>query len=240
MEEYMIISLTISAFKMASEIFVVPVSILLLLSLFISGCSSKEGEVRDKFQEACPQPGWWDDVSIIDVNINSYDDLLTYWQNKERTNNQFFKAAYQAIVDHPLNDDIVVNAINLMPYGDRGYPYIEQMLEFAANNYFDYDRPLAQYGGKVGDAIAGIIEELVGIYNGKNKYQESIELINRLIEKRESEINDHILELLSLKLAEAYFETGNKEKAIEILNKAIDKYDGSWEKKLREQLEKYK
>ena len=237
----MINSLTISALEKASKMFVVPVSILFLLfSLFISGCSSKEGDVRDKFQAACPQPDWWDDVSIEDVNINSYDDILTYWQNKERTNNQFFKAAYQSILDHPLNDDIVVNAINLMPYGDRGYPYIEQMLEFVVNNYFDYDRPLAQYGGKSGDALGGIVEELVGIYNGKNKYQESIELINRLIEKRENEVNDHLLELLSLKLAEAYYETSNKEKAIETLNKAIDKYDGSWGKKLREQLEKYK
>ncbi len=114
------------------------------------------------------------------------------------------------------------------------------MLEFAVNNYFDYDRPLAQYGGKTGDAIGGIVEDLTGIYNGQNKYQESIELINRVIEKRENEINDHLLELLSLKLAEAYYETGNKEEAIGTLSKAIKKYNGSWEKKLSEQLDKYK
>jgi tetratricopeptide (TPR) repeat protein len=232
--------LLVSVLRKSPKIFIVPVSILFLfLFFFISGCSSKEGEVRDKFQEACPQPDWWDDVSIKDVNINSYDDLLTYWQNKERTNNQFFKAAYQAILDHPLNDDLVVNAINLMPYGDRGYPNTEQMLEFAVNNYFDYDRPLAQYGGKSGDAIGGIVEDLAGIYNGESKYSETIELITRLLDKRENELNDHMLELLSLELAEAYFKTGNKEEAILTLNKAIEKYDGSWEKRLKEQMEKY-
>ncbi len=88
---------------------------ILAFAFVISGCSSKEDEASDKFQAASPQPDWWDDVSTEGVTINTYDDLLTYWQNKERTNNQFFKAAYQAILDHPLNDDIVVNAINLMP-----------------------------------------------------------------------------------------------------------------------------
>lgn len=213
---------------------------ILAFAFVISGCSSKEDEASDKFQAVSPQPDWWDDVSIEGVTINTYDDLLTYWQNKERTNNQFFKAAYQAILDHPLNDDIVVNAINLMPYGDRGYPYIAQMLEFAVNNYFDYDRPLAQYGGKSGDAIGGIVEDLTGIYNGQNKYRESIELINKLIDKRENEINDNMLELLSLKLAEAYYKSGNKKEAVGTLNKAIKEYSGSWEKRLSEQLDKYK
>lgn len=213
--------------------------LILVFTIIISGCSSEEDKVRDNFKTACPQPGWWNDVSIEGVTIRSFDDLLTYWQNNGRTKNQFFKAAYQAVLDHPLNNNIVVNAINLMPYGDRGYPYIMQMLEFAVNNYFDYDRPLAHYGGKPGDAIAGIVEKLAGVYNGKNKYQESIELIKRLFDKRENEINDHTLELLSLKLAEAYYKSGNKDNAIETLNKAITKYNGSWEKRLIEQRDKY-
>jgi len=211
----------------------------IIFSLLISGCSSKEDEAREKFQSAAPEPGWWDDVSTEGVTINSFDDLLTYWQNKDRTANQFFKAAYQAILDHPLNEDIVVNAVSLLPYGDRGYEHTTEMLEFAVNNYFDYKRPLTNYGGKAGDTIGGIVEKLVKLYNSQNRYSDSIKLINKLISKRESEINDHMLELLSSSLAEAYYNSGNKTKAVGTLNYAIEKYNGSWEQKLRDQLQKY-
>jgi len=218
------------------------ITLLLLLitfTLFFPACSSKENDVRGKFKAACPQPEWWDDVSIEGVTINSFDDLLTYWQNNERTNNQFFKAAYQAILDHPLNDNIVVNAINLMPYADRGYPHTTKMLEFAVDNYFDYERPLANYGGKSGDAIGGIVENLSGIYNGEGNYSKSIDLIKRLLEKRESEINDNMLELISLNLADAYYKSGEKTLAIETLQGAVEKYNGNWEKRLKERLQKY-
>jgi len=218
------------------------ITLLLLLitfTLFFPACSSKENDVRGKFKAACPQPEWWDDVSIEGVTINSFDDMLTYWQNNERINNQFFKAAYQAILDHPLNDNIVVNAINLMPYADRGYRYTIKMLEFAVDNYFDYERPLANYGGKSGDAIGGIVENLSGIYNGEGNYSKSIDLIKRLLEKRESEINDNMLELISLNLADAYYKSGEKTLAIETLQGAVEKYNGNWEKRLKEQLQKY-
>ncbi len=207
---------------------------LVLIVLFSGGCSSESD-----FESACPKPGWWDDVSIDGVTINSYDDLMTYWQNKERTNNQFFKAAYQAILDHPDNTNIVVNSINLMPYTDKGYPYTKEMLEYAVNNYFDYKTPLANYGGKTGDTIAGIVEKLAGIYNGEGSYGKTIELINRLFKEREKEINDHMLELISLKLAAAYYESGKKDEAINTLENAIAKYNGSWEERLKEQLNNY-
>lgn len=219
------------------------ITLLLLLftvTLFFPACSSKEDEVREKFQAACPQPEWWDNVSIEGVTINSFDDLLNYWQNNERTNNQFFKAAYQAILDHPLNDNIVVNAINLMPYADRGYLHTTEMLEFAVDNFFDYERPLSNYGGKSGDVIAGIVENLSGIYNRQGNYSKSIDLVKRLLEKRESKINDNMLELISLNLATAYYKSGEKTLAVETLQNAVQKYNGSWEKRLKDRLQNMK
>lgn len=164
-------------------------------------------------------------------------------KNTKETGYQQLKnkfAAYQAILDHRFNDDLVLNAVNLLPYGYRRYKHTTEMLGFAINDCFDYKRPLTNYGGKAGDTIGGIVEKLVKLHNSQNRYSDSIKLINKFISKRENEINDHLLELLSSSLAEAYYNPGNKTKAAETLNYAIEKYNGNRKQKLRNQFQKYK
>jgi tetratricopeptide (TPR) repeat protein len=205
----------------------------------LGGCQlierDKGREYRQAFRAAAPRPDWWDRVST-DVEIKTYDDLLTYWRDKERTNNQFFKAAYQAILDYPLDQDLVVNAIYLMPNGDRAYPHVVTMLEFAIERHFDYDRPLNNYQGKPGDTIAGITRRLSRAYNNIGDYESTIELVERLLREREDEINDQLLELLTLDYSEALYEQGRTEEAVATLETAIQKYDGDWENRLEEKL----
>jgi tetratricopeptide (TPR) repeat protein len=201
---------------------------------------NKTQEYRKSFQEAAPQPEWWDRVSTDNVNIRSYDDLLSYWQDRERSDNQFFKAAYQAILYHPLDDDLVVNAVNLLPNGDSAYPHTTTMLEFVLERHFYYQRPLSNYLGKSGDTIAGIARKLVVTYNNIGDYASTIELVGRLLDEREFEINDQLLELLSIEYAEALYEYGQPDEAVAVLETAIDKYNGDWEKRLGEKLSRYR
>jgi len=201
---------------------------------------NKTQEYRQSFQEAAPQPEWWDRVSTDDVKIRSYDDLLSYWQDRERSDIQFFKAAYQAILYHPLDDDLVVNAVNLLPHGDSAYPYTTTMLEFVLERHFYYQRPLSKYLGKSGDTIAGIARKLAVTYNNIGDYASTIELVERLLDEREFEVNDQLLELLSLDYAEALYEYGQADEAVAVLETAIDKYDGDWEKRLGEKLSLYR
>jgi len=217
---------------------------ILLAVLHVGGCQisdwKKARAVRKSFQEAAPRPDWWARISTDGVEIKTYDELLTYWQNDERTKNQFFKAAYQAILDYPLDDDIVVNAINLLPNGDSAYPHTVSMQEFAVDRYFDYDRPLGNYLGKSGDAIAGIVRDLARVYNSVGDYPATIELVERLVDERGREINDQLLELMTLQYAEALYEYGQTDEAVAVLETAIADYDGDWEKRLTEQLTRYR
>ncbi|GIX49283.1 MAG: hypothetical protein KatS3mg131_3494 [Candidatus Tectimicrobiota bacterium] len=195
--------------------------------------------IREAFLRCCPRPAWWQHESIRGVAINSYDDLLAYWQNKSRSKRQFFKAAYQAILDHPQDTDLVVTAIKLMPYGDSSYPHLRQLLEFAVAHYFHYRQPLANYGGMAGDTIAGIVEDLARIYLGQGEPERAVALIERLLKERGKEINDHMLELLALVHAQALSRAGRQAEAIAVLQHAIDAYHGDWEKQLRESLARY-
>jgi len=194
---------------------------------------------RDAFAQAAPQPEWWDRVHT-GARIHNFEDLLAYWQASDRSKNQFFKATYTAILEHSDDDDIVVNGISLLPHGDPAYPHTTTMLEFAMRYYSDYERPLEHYGGKRGDAIGGIAEKLAVRYNDDQQYSKSVRLIERVLLEREYQINDHMLELLAREYAEALYYSGHRERAVAVLYAAIEKYDGSWEESLSDQLAQYR
>ena len=67
----------------------------------------------------------------------------------------------------------------------------------------------------------------------------TIGLIERLLNERESEVNDHILELLHLEYAEALHGLNRTDEAVRTLETAVEKYDGSWEKRLNESIAHY-
>ena len=191
-------------------------------------------EARQQFVSRCPKPQWWDRVSVSDVNIKTYDDLLNYWQNKNRSKSQFFKAAYKAILDYPLDDDIVVNAINLMHY-TYSYQNRIELQEYAIGKNFVYRNPY----GKPANTIASIVRNLGQLYNDASRFNKSVNLIERLLKEREAEINDHSLELIHLTYAEALQGQSRTTEAINILKKAVKKYNGSWEKRLDEAIARY-
>ena len=194
-------------------------------------------KLRAEFQQQCPRPRWWDRVQV--PKVRTYSELLAYWQRKDRSPEQFFKAAYQAIVDYPLDTDLVVLAVNLMPSGNPTYFQLDALGEFALNRYFWYQTPLANYLGKPGDTVAGIVEDLARIYNGRQQYDHTITLIDRLLAERERDINDQMLELLSMQLADALHKSGRVEEARAVLRRAIDTYHGDWEARLTTQLASY-
>lgn len=214
-----------------------------LAAVFAIACDvvdwNKTEEYRKAFQNAAPRPEWWDQVSTEGVKIRSYDDLLAYWQNGERSKRQFFKAAYQAILRCPLDEDLVVNAVNLLPQGDAAYPYTLTMLEFTMARHFYYQRPVSGYLGKPGDTIGGIAQKLAKTYNNLGDYASTIELVERLLDEREFEINDQLLEMISLEYAEALFDYGRRDDAVAALETAIEKYNGDWENRLGERLSSY-
>lgn len=195
--------------------------------------SSTEAEAfRQDFSARFPTPEWWDQVEAP-----TFDDpslFLSYWQCKERSPQQFFKSAYQTILAHPQNDNLVVLAINLMPYGDSTYPQLTELLEFASQQYFYHQDQRADVQGKTGDQIGGVIEKLAQQYNKNNQYSKSISLLERFLHERAQEVNDHIGQQLSYELAYALWKSAQPEKALQRLDKGLALPEGSWQKKLSE------
>lgn len=197
--------------------------------------TSPEAEMaRRAFESRCPRPDWWGRIDVSDVRIDTYDDLLSYWQNQKRTKSEFFKAAYQAILDYPLDADIVATAVKLMNY-TAGYRNRIKLQEYGLEKHFYYNNPY----GQAGDNTAGIVENLAKHYNNSSQYDRTVSLIERLLSERGHEINDHLLELIHLKYAEALHGQDRTDKALSVLQDAIQRYNGSWEKQLQGDASKY-
>jgi tetratricopeptide (TPR) repeat protein len=115
------------------------------------------------------------------------------------------------------------------------YPHRIELQEDAIEKYFSDNSPY----GKPGDTIAGIVENLGQLYNSAGQYDKSVNLIERLLKERETEINDHLLELTHLKYAKALHGQNRTVDAVNVLKKAVKKYNGSWEKRLNEAIGRY-
>ena len=121
----------ISEFFMASTKLYFPIIILLISSL-LAYCfwDTLHEKVRiEYFSYNSPKPSNWNSVDISNVEIESYDDLSAYWSSKDRTGDQFFKAAYQSILDNILDDDMVFLSVGLMEGQNKNYEYDIELLD---------------------------------------------------------------------------------------------------------------
>ena len=226
------------------HIFKLSVTSLLSIWLVLSGGIAVVAQTPDPrattriidFPDCCPRPAWWDDVEI-DVQINSMETFLAVWQNRALTDKQRAKALFRAIEDFARrNDDITAAAVNYYYWVDRKYDHILKLYEFGVGRYLDYDRPLQNYTGKTGDMSAGMVNNLAKLYLRNGEPERALPWLRFILNERNAEVNDHLLETAAAHLGDALARLGREPEAVEVLLAARRDYDGDWEKRLDEQL----
>ncbi|HUS52825.1 MAG TPA: hypothetical protein VMY41_02330 [Thermohalobaculum sp.] len=190
------------------------------------------------FPDCCPRPAWWDDVEV-EVRIDSMEVFLSVWQDKALTDQQKAKALFQAIEDFlRSNDDITAAAVNYFYWVGRDYDRIRKLYEFGVGRYLDYDRPLQNYGGKVGDMSDGMVNNLAKLYLLEGTPERAVPWLQYILDRREADVNDHILKTTAAHLGDALNRLGRGPEAIEVLLAARRDYGGDWEKLLDDELAK--
>ena len=93
--------------------------------------------------------------------VDNLGDLLAAWQGYPRGDDgrgerQFFKAAYQGILDHPDDPQVVATAIGLLHWVVRDYPYRLELARFGYDRYFGHRGRTDNCANcMVGDTAAG-------------------------------------------------------------------------------------
>ena len=199
--------------------------------------SEAEGEARQRelitaFVSVAPRPAWWASVPTP-YRVDNVGDLLAAWQGFPRGDDglgerQFFKAAYQGIVDHPDDEHIVATAIDLMYWVVDDYPHRLALAQWGYDRYFQHRQRIDNCANcMVGDRTQGLTLNLSRLLMAAGRYDEAIAVCRRLIEQRGADVSPYKLAETWDRMAWAHWEKGERERAREVIREAIAKYGGT-------------
>lgn len=192
---------------------------------------AKKQEFILAFTAVAPKPDWWDKVETP-YRVQSYGDLMATWQGYPRQDarrvsgeRQFFKAAYQGILDHPDDPHIVVTAIQFLHYVVSDYPQRIGLAEFGVNRYFGYRQRTDNCANCMpGDTVQALAHNLGQLYSAANRYNEAIAVNQRLIAERGKDVSPYKLAETWNQIAWTHWHAGERERAIQVAREALAKY----------------
>ena len=189
--------------------------------------AAKNQEFIAAFTASAPKPDWWNKVETP-YRVQSYGDLMAAWQGYPREDlgeRQFFKAAYQGILDHPDDPHIVVTAIQFLHYVVSDYPQRIGLAEFGVNRYFDYRQRTDNCANcMAGDAVQALALNLSQLYSTTKRYNEAIAVNQRLIDERGKDVSPYKLAETWNQIAWTHSHAGEQKRAIKVAREALGKY----------------
>ena len=142
----------------------------------------KSANIDVSFATAAPRPDWWERVQTP-YKVDNIGDLLAAWQGFPRGGvgeRQFFKSAYQGIVDHPDDDHVVATAIMLLDHVAADYPQRLGLAEFGYTRYFGYRARTDNCANcMIGDTTQSLAVSLSRLYSSAGRHDEAIAAARR-------------------------------------------------------------
>jgi tetratricopeptide (TPR) repeat protein len=165
--------------------------------------------------------------------VDNVGDLLAAWQgyprdDRERGERQFFKAAYQGVLDHPDDEHVVATAIDLLYWVERDYPHRLPLAQFGYDRYFRHRRRTDNCANCMpGDTTQGLAQNLSQLLLQAGRHDEAVAVCRRLIDERGAEVSPYKLAETWERIAQAHWQKGERDRALEVIREAIDKYGGT-------------
>jgi tetratricopeptide (TPR) repeat protein len=184
------------------------------------------------FVSAAPRPDWWESVETS-YRVDNLGDLLAAWQGFPRGDDgrgerQFFKAAYQGILDRPDDPQVVAPAIGLLHWVVRDYPYRLELARFGYDRYFSHRGRTDNCANcMVGDTSQSLVQNLSQLLTAAGRFDEAIAVCRRLIDERGAEVSPYKLAETWNQMAWAYWHKGERSRAVDIVKEALTRYGGT-------------
>jgi tetratricopeptide (TPR) repeat protein len=187
----------------------------------------RQREFIAAFVSAAPRPEWWNRVETP-YRVDTLGDLLSAWQGHPRDDNgqrQFFKAAYQGIVDHSDDEHVVASAILLLDHVAGDYPHRLGLARFGYERYFPHRQRTDNCANcMVGDTTQGLAQNLSQLYVAAGRYDAAIEVGRRLIAERAMDVSPYKLAETSNQIAWAHWRKGERARAVDVVREALGRY----------------
>jgi tetratricopeptide (TPR) repeat protein len=190
---------------------------------------ARQREAIASFVSAAPRPDWWDSVQTP-YRVDSLGDLLAAWQGFPREEGsvgerQFFKAAYQGIVDHPDDEHLVATAVNLLHWVVEEYPHRLALAQWGYERYFRHKRRTDNCANCMpGDTTQEITQNLSQLLLAAGRHDEAIAVCRRLLDERGGDVSPYKHAETWDRIAWAYWEKGDRDRAREVVREALARY----------------
>jgi tetratricopeptide (TPR) repeat protein len=192
--------------------------------------AARQGRQREfvaAFASAAPRPAWWDETQTP-YRVDNVGDLLSAWQGYPHTpqgERQFFKAAYQGIVDHSDDEHVVATAIDLLYWVERDYPHRLPLARFGYERFFRHNRRTDNcVNCMVGDTTQSLALNLSKLSLEANRPDEALAVSRRLLDERSAEISPYKLAETWSQLAWAHWRKGDREEALRVVREGLERY----------------
>jgi len=160
--------------------------------------------------------------------VDNVGDLLSAWQGHPRSDEgerQFFKAAYQGIVDHPDDEHVVATAIDLLHWVVRDYPHRLALTRFGYERYFRHDRRTDNCANcMVGDTTQALALSLSKLHIQAGQPDEALQVCRRLIDERSHDVSPYKLAEVWEQMAWVHWRQGERGRALEVIREAVERY----------------
>jgi len=188
---------------------------------------ARQREFVAGFASTAPRPSWWEEVRTP-YRVDNVGDLLSAWQGHPRSDEgerQFFKAAYQGIVDHPDDEHVVATAIDLLHWVVRDYPHRLALARFGYERYFRHNRRTDNCANcMVGDTTQGLALSLSKLYVEAGRPGEALQVCQRLIDERRRDVSPYKLAETWSQMAWAHWRKGDREEALRVVREGLELY----------------
>lgn len=190
------------------------------------GCENTQGSANP-----LKRP-WWMNV-ISAPTIDNEEQLNAVWQSAPRccsglaltwNNRIFYKACVDAIDRHPNDENLVVKCMWLMPEPldpeDKLHHY-----EFMLDRYFDHRDSLYRcVNCAPGDTITRTASDLASMYWGRNRIDEAIALLERVLDRRGDSTSPWVLIETTTQLGQLYAKSSMNDARMQRMTKAYDDF----------------
>lgn len=168
------------------------------------------------FDDLIEKPSWFEDTETIEVN--SSEEVTKLWQSEKRccenkyTLNKnfriFYKACYNAIVNNPYDEDLIVKCLWLMGFEETKSTNI-LLDKYVYENYFHHENRIDNcYNCSIADTVARVTSGYAYAL-AKTDLKEAISVLEKIIDERESDISNWIKIDLYNQLSNFYLKQEN-------------------------------
>jgi len=205
---------------------------LAVIGLGAAGAPADSKSFRDEFVAAYPKPDWWDSVPAPAFHTKI---KLQNYRIRNGLGRPLIKSSYQAVLDHPEDEDLVLEAVESIVLSDRDSLAADKLIEAALKHYSKHSDHLGYDGQYNGTTIGELAEQLAQRYNKEGRSKAVLPVVERLYRDHPTGINMHMRQLIALIEAEALYHTGHRKKAKAILEQAVT-LKGDWGAAVRARL----